>query len=690
LFFRKFFITVFFLGIFNVSYSQELLWPTDASHLITSTFCEYRPGHFHSGIDIKTWVKTGYGIFAVEDGSVMRIRTSPYGYGKVLYLQLNNDLRAVYAHLSDFSPRIKSIVQKEQERIGRYAIDKRISAGELVVKKGDLLGYTGRSGTDTPHLHFEIRDKKDNPINPFIAGFKIIDFIPPTVKSIAVTPLIFGSHVNGDFVSQIIPVESTGNGRYILADTVYCKGEIGFSISAYDMADGADNKFAPYRLTFYIDNQHIFSTKYDSLTFHNSRQIYLDRDYRLMKHGRGFFHNLYRTYGNNLGFYYFKGKRAGIVCCKDQKLSPNKRITINNDGSVLLSPGIHEIKIIISDFYNNISVVSGLLNNCDISDISQCVSDTTNFCSHTSSYDTSGVYFYREFIQDYLYCCLSTDQPVVGKPIVTVEIEPWKTFTLPMIKSKRGGFNGQLLLDKDYTGILTIKAEILENSIKKIIYTDTVMIHSILPDKPSTLYSLDTVCSINFSDSCLYQSLKGYCEKRKYIHPDCIHGYIYRVFPHTVPLKNPVEIRFNLPLSGNNRDKTAIYSVNKKGYSFVGNNWHTNYISGWSDQLGSFTLLQDTVSPEIDFVSPAPEETITTSFPEIVVGLKDTLSGISGEDSYIIRLNGRRRIVEYDPQKNKCYCPIREPLGNGIHFLEIVVKDRVDNVKKWKGWFRRE
>jgi len=45
-------------------------------------------------------------------------------------------------------------------------------------------------------------------------------------------------------------------------------------------------------------------------------------------------------------------------------------------------------------------------------------------------------------------------------------------------------------------------------------------------------------------------------------------------------------------------------------------------------------------------------------------------------------------IVEYDPQKEQCYGLLGEPLKNGIHSLEIIVKDRVNNVKKWEGWFK--
>ena len=66
--------------------SQEYLWPTNASEFMSSSFCEFRDGHYHAAIDIKTWNTEGYPCYAIEDGYIKRIRVSPFGYGKVLYL----------------------------------------------------------------------------------------------------------------------------------------------------------------------------------------------------------------------------------------------------------------------------------------------------------------------------------------------------------------------------------------------------------------------------------------------------------------------------------------------------------------------------------------------------------------------------------------------------------------------------
>ena len=98
-------------------------WPMDAKPALTSTFGEYRPGRFHAGLDLKTWGREGYPVNAVLDGYIWRIRTSPWGYGRAVYIKLKDGRTAVYAHLSKFVPAITAIVEAEQDRRGTYSVN---------------------------------------------------------------------------------------------------------------------------------------------------------------------------------------------------------------------------------------------------------------------------------------------------------------------------------------------------------------------------------------------------------------------------------------------------------------------------------------------------------------------------------------------------------------------------------------
>ena len=83
---------------------NDYAWPTEAGRIVTSTFGEYRISHFHAGIDISSGDMQGYAVFASRSGYVSRIRISPTGYGKILYIRHPDGFTTTYAHLERFSP----------------------------------------------------------------------------------------------------------------------------------------------------------------------------------------------------------------------------------------------------------------------------------------------------------------------------------------------------------------------------------------------------------------------------------------------------------------------------------------------------------------------------------------------------------------------------------------------------------
>ncbi|MBU1074433.1 M23 family peptidase, partial [bacterium] len=63
-------------------------WPLPLeTRYLTSNFMEHRSGRFHAGLDLKTEGRTGFPVLAAEDGWIARIRVSPAGYGRTLYLR---------------------------------------------------------------------------------------------------------------------------------------------------------------------------------------------------------------------------------------------------------------------------------------------------------------------------------------------------------------------------------------------------------------------------------------------------------------------------------------------------------------------------------------------------------------------------------------------------------------------------
>ena len=86
------------------------IWPLDLPQAITSSFGEYRGGRFHAGLDLRTG-GIGKQVKAPAAGYVSRVRCSPWGYGKAVYLALDDGNTAVFGHLSAFAPELREYVR---------------------------------------------------------------------------------------------------------------------------------------------------------------------------------------------------------------------------------------------------------------------------------------------------------------------------------------------------------------------------------------------------------------------------------------------------------------------------------------------------------------------------------------------------------------------------------------------------
>jgi murein DD-endopeptidase MepM/ murein hydrolase activator NlpD len=161
---RLFLIVMIFMSFYQLhaqkSYPKDYFRsPLDIRLLLAGTFGEIRANHFHSGIDIKTNGAEGAPVYAVADGYVSRIKVSAYGFGKAFYVTHPNGYVSVYGHLSRYNKAIGDYVRKAQYARENFEIELFPAAGELPVKKGEIIAYSGNSGSSGgPHLHFEIRD----------------------------------------------------------------------------------------------------------------------------------------------------------------------------------------------------------------------------------------------------------------------------------------------------------------------------------------------------------------------------------------------------------------------------------------------------------------------------------------------------------------------------------------------------
>ncbi len=285
------------LGDLSAEASTPLLWPTSAGTCLTSTFGEFREAHFHSGVDVSTSGKIGFPVYAVAGGEIARVRQSCRGYGKAIYLRLDDGNTAVYAHLSEFGGALAESVRAIQRRAGDAHFDHTFPSG-IRVKRGETIGKTGQSGAGPPHLHFEVRDAQERALDPLAHGLRAPDSDPPRIVRIALTPLTPNSSVDGDSRSVIVRAVPRKDGSFVAERAVPVSGRIGISVEAKDGIDACDRGMAPKRWELARDGATLFAVDCDRFTFDEWGQSDLQFDSRWSYSGGGDFVNLWRRPGN--------------------------------------------------------------------------------------------------------------------------------------------------------------------------------------------------------------------------------------------------------------------------------------------------------------------------------------------------------------------------------------------------------
>lgn len=323
---------------------SDYVWPTDAGNIGTSTFGEYRRTHFHGGIDISTGNGIGYRVFAVRDGYVARVRVSPTGYGKMLYVRHEDGYYSTYAHLSHFNAEIDAFVLREQLKQEAYPVDIECSTNRFPVKKGELIAYTGDTGVGTPHLHFEIRDENLEPINPLLCTqFSFPDHIAPVIKKIAISTLGDYSTIGGTPDARVLKVHPVKKNVYRVTETIQVTGDLGFGVSASDMSNGSRFRHGVYSHKLFLDDTLMFTVELDRVPGKNAHEIGLYYDRLLQEQGRGRFEKLYAESPSSLLFYSPRHPNAGVIHTSE------------------FAEGPHTFRIVSTDFNENSSEVTGKL-----------------------------------------------------------------------------------------------------------------------------------------------------------------------------------------------------------------------------------------------------------------------------------------------------------------------------------------
>jgi len=256
--------------------------PLKIKPVVSGSFGELRSNHFHSGLDLTTNGKTGYRVYASDKGSVSRIKVSSGGYGKALYIDHPTGHTTVYAHMERYSDKIDSIVRARQYAEKSFAIELFFKPGELPVERGEVVGYSGNSGSSGgPHLHYEIRDKAtQRPMDPMLFRNDIEDDVKPQIQGLKIYALSSESSIKGkadDYYSPTVHYEGKFHPKGWKQIKAY--GKIGIGVQVIDYLSNSWRKCGVSSIELYANDTLIFHSLINQFSFAETRYLNAQIDY---------------------------------------------------------------------------------------------------------------------------------------------------------------------------------------------------------------------------------------------------------------------------------------------------------------------------------------------------------------------------------------------------------------------------
>lgn len=726
--------------LLGVITAQDYAWPTDAGKSLKSNYGEFRHRHFHMGIDIKTGENEGASVFAVEGGYVSRMVANFKGYGRALYIIHPDGKTSVYAHLSQFNPKLKRFMKYYQNINESYILNHYFEPNEIKVNKGELIGYTGNTGYSFgPHLHFEIRNEKEQPLNPQTNGFTIDDRQSPELKELALIPLENNSRVNGSLLPVQIPFFRNPNGSYELADTLNIFGPVGLAIRTKDKRQGFSETYQLKTIELIIDGKREYKLDFEVLDYSLNDRIQLVRNHGLHRLNLGSFHSLFH-------------------------LKENPKSTVQSDqlsGILKLPPGYHKLIIKSTDANGNTAEVSGWIFthppiNLVIQDSHQYGNEITfNIQSKSISIPLKSITCYSfspSGFADKKIDPLRIEKNDGGL-MVTLDMRMIQDRSLQFIaKNKMGTFSKPLnwhpqniavdynakpdiTVNQTAAGIIvqietgnmgTAKPSLTLDSPQKL--TDVVLEHiqpytyisealdakifknvtslnvSInngtdytfkyafkpeiaIPGEQAVVVSEDEMCSLQSLKSTFYsQSLIWIDAVKNSVKPS--HGKflsnVYQLQPFDIPLQDTVRIGIRYDENAAKLEKTSLYYYDQEdGWTYIQSkdSKKRQVLTGSLKSLEAVCILQDNVPPVITSTFPAHGgQYYREDIIQLQANVDDLLSGIAPEEtSMTMTLNGKRLLYAFQPVSQTITYNLLDQLTLGNHSMSVSVQDRAGN-----------
>lgn len=711
-------------------HSQQYVWPTEASELMTSSFCEFRPRHYHAAIDIKTWNQTGYKIFAVEDGYVYRIRVAATGYGKALYLKLKDGNYAIYGHLDGFSDELNAYTDSLRLAARNNVLDAFPDPARFPVKKGQHVGYTGDTGIGVPHLHFEMRDRYNRPINPLqFYKSRLADTIAPKGRFLAVIPQGATSLVNYEPDTLIVTLPQLAQ---VKTRPIYLSGRAYLALRAYDMANGATNQFDFYRAEMFINDSLVYQVQYDRFDYGETHLIEIDKNFSLWRKGYRYYHNFYRHPANSLPFYGKTAKGGGMLSGRSLKEGANTvRFKIYDYFDNLLEVEVPLIyHRLLSPRAENIRK-SGARLTLDVKspeplrdfEVKRIVYNplrefpVADYRAELRGDEVLSSYYYYHFDLPYTPGERGSAYRIGAKNEAGTRTLPLYIF--PDSTERRLGSDGWHFRFSGASfgvtreGFPEVPTAALKPSVFFYQYRPDISFiagslerpealitpfgpahderlrqrlarwEAVIPGKENTVYAPDRRLKLRFPSNAVYDTVYVEILQQANDYPlNPAYRYLadeYIARPFDQPMNNGAYLSITLPDSlARLPGIGAYYRKLNQAWRFLPTRIDDGGVTFTTrvTSLEKFTLIQDTIPPTITALNLSRFNKGRAD--ALTFSLKDAMSGIYRETQIRVEVDGRWTLYEYDPEEKLLRVP-RRHIPKGNHTVTITVSDNAGN-----------
>jgi hypothetical protein len=534
---------------------------------------DLRSDHFHAGIDIKTQGREGFPVYATGDGYISEVRVQTSGYGNVIFITHPNGFISVYGHLQTFSEPLKSYVNKKRIESQTFEIKLNFQPNQFEVARGQIIGLSGNTGgSGGPHLHFEIRDNRNNILNPLNFGFKEIqDNLPPVFQQLIIKTLNIDSRVNGEFGKKLFYPIKQSDGSYSINQPITANGEIGLEMLSVDKMNGTNNSNGITCAELFVDNEEVYYSHLEQFPNEVSHDINVHNDYEIEQTRGNRFQKLFQDDGNDELPIYKPSISKGKLSINDGKL--------------------HQVCIKLWDAYENGSTINFTIIGNTIEPSKTVNSNTLPIIISYSIEENTFVIKARN-----LKTINSIASLKFAKSIIDLPINYVKNNEATYLWDLKKGLPDSIIID-DIARATNLRQIITPNRIES--------------------FESDRV-NVNFDERSLYDTL--YLETE-------LKTNLFKIGENTIPLKGKIAVKISPEFQVINPDKTSVYYKSKNDRNFIKTTWNNNQAQFEARRLGNFEILTDTIPPKANIISKNPKE--------FSMRIGDNLSGVKSFKAYV-------------------------------------------------------